>query len=79
MKKKGFHLGLVICHSNKARKLREGEKRQREREMTKQTDKISAGALVQQKTKQISQSNMKTADDRYTTESLHGCFAEIST
>lgn len=31
VKKKGFYLGLVICHSNKARKLREGEKRQRER------------------------------------------------
>lgn len=45
--------------------------------MTKETDKISAGALVQQKTRPISQSNMKTADDKYTAETPHVCFAEI--
>lgn len=39
-------MGLVICHINKARKLREGEKSQGER--NDKRDKISAGALVQQ-------------------------------
>lgn len=40
-------MGLVICHSNKAQIERGREKSGREK--LQKTDKISAGALVQQK------------------------------